>query len=170
MAEEVNNSENAQTQAAAEQQAPVFQMHRCYFKDASLEMPNAPAIFFQAPEEQPTVDVQFEVLPAKLPPENLYEVAVRGTITVKDKDRTIFLVEGKQAGVFELSGFDEPTLQYLLNVNCPTIVYPYLRAQLTDLVSRTTMPPVQLPEVNFEALYQQRLAQAQAQQQPAAAA
>lgn len=172
MAEE-NNSAAAQSAADQAGQGPVMQLERCYLKDASLEMPNAPAIFYTQLEEQPTIDVQFEVVPQKLPVENRIEIVVRGTITVKSKDKTLFLVEGKQAGIFVVAGFTDEQLQLIANISCPTIVYPYLRANLADLVTRTCMPPVHLPEVNFEALYQQRMAQAQQQdtgssvQQPA---
>jgi preprotein translocase subunit SecB len=96
---------------------------------------------------------------------------VRGTITVKmksgEQDQVMFLVEGRQAGIFEMKNLPAEAIQHLANVNCPAIVYPYLRANLADIVTRTGLPPVHLPEVNFEGLYQQRLAQAneQAEQQ-----
>lgn len=167
MAEE-NNNAAAQPAADQAQQGPVMQLERCYLKDASLEMPNAPEIFYTQLEEQPTIDVQFEVVPQGLPVEHRVEVAVRGTITVKAKDRTLFLVEGKQAGIFEIKGFSDEQVQMIVNIACPTIVYPYLRANLADIVTRTGMPPVHLPEVNFEALYQQRVAQAQQQAAEAA--
>lgn len=160
MAEENNQTENnAEAQQAAQ---PVFQLARCYLKDASLEMPHAPQIFVEQLNEQPKVDVQFEVSQAKLA-DSVYEVVVRGTITVTAAEKTMFLVEGKQAGIFEIGNFPEEAVQTITNVNCPTIVYPYLRANLADLVTRTGMPPVNLPEVNFEGLYAQRLAQQQEQ-------
>ena len=168
MAEENNAAAQAGTDQS--QQGPVMQLERCYLKDASLEMPHAPEIFYTQLEEQPTVDVQFEVIPQQLPVDNRYEVTVRGTITVKSKDKTLFLAEGKQAGVFVMAGFTAEQLQQIANISCPAIVYPYLRANLADLITRTGMPPVHLPEVNFEALYMQRVAQAQAQAEQAAAA
>ena len=161
-------NENAQN-AEAQQAQPSFQMVRSYLNDASLEMPHAPEIFFAAPEEQPNVDIQFEVSQKKLPPEGAWEVVVRGTITVTVKEKTMFLVEGKQAGIFDIRNIVEEGVQHLTNVVCPSILYPYLRANLADLITRTGLPPVHLPEVNFEALYQQRLAQAQQQAQQSAA-
>ena len=157
MAEEIGNQESA------EQNGPVVQLQRCYFKDASLEMPHAPEVFTEALEEQPVVDIQFEVAPQQLSVPDYYEVVVRGTVTVKSKEQVLFLVEGKQAGIFQISGIGEEDTRHLLNVYCPSIVYPYLRANVADLITRTSMPPVHLPEVNFEALYQQRLAQMQQQ-------
>ena len=151
-------------------QQPSFQLVRCYLKDASLEMPHAPEIFLTAPAEQPNVDIQFEVSQRRLPMEGAWEVVVRGTITVTVKDQTMFLVEGKQAGIFDIRNIPDEAVAHLTNVMCPTIVYPYLRANLADIVTRTGLPPVHLPEVNFEALYQQRLAQAQAKAQESGAA
>lgn len=156
---------------AAEPAQPVFQLIRSYLKDASLEMPHAPEIFLVQPSEQPNVDIQFEVSQSALSIPDTYEIVVRGTITVKmkngEQDQVMFLVESRQAGIFEMKNLPAEAIQHLANVNCPAIVYPYLRANLADIVTRTGLPPVHLPEVNFEGLYQQRLAQAneQAEQQ-----
>lgn len=169
MAEE-NTTNNAQPANEEAAQQPSFQLVRCYLKDASLEMPHAPEIFLTAPAEQPNVDIQFEVSQRRLPMEGAWEVVVRGTITVTVKDQTMFLVEGKQAGIFDIRNIPDEAVAHLTNVMCPTIVYPYLRAILADIVTRTGLPPVHLPEVNFEALYQQRLAQAQAKAQESGAA
>lgn len=166
MAEENQNAQ-APEQAQANTE-PFFQLLRCYLKDASLEMPHAPEIFMQPTQEQPNVDIQFEVSNRALPVENTYEVVVRGTITVGVKEHTMFLVEGKQAGIFEIRNIPAEGVQHICNVVCPSIAYPYLRANLADLINRTGLPPVHLPEVNFEVLYQQRLAQKQAQEQQAA--
>lgn len=164
MAEE-NSTENQEGQAQAKNE-PFFQLVRCYMKDASLEMPHAPEIFMSAPEEQPNVDIQFEVSQRALQVPNNYEVVVRGTITVTVKGQTMFLVEGKQAGIFDIRGIPQEGVHHILNVLCAGTVYPYLRANLADLINRTGLPPVHLPEVNFEGLYQQRMAQ-QAQKQQA---
>ena len=90
---------------------------------------------------------------------NTYEVVVRGTITVSVKGQAMFLVEGKQAGIFEIRGIPQEGVHHILNVLCASTIYPYLRANLADLINRTGLPPVHLPEVNFEGLYQQRMAQ-----------
>lgn len=159
--------ENQQPQQ--EQAVPSFQLVRVYLKDASLEMPHAPEIFMQQQSEEPNVNVQFEVGYRPLPVENAYEVVVRGTITVTVQEKTMFLVEGKQAGIFEIKNIPEEGVKHISNVTCPTILYPYLRANLADLINRTGLPTIHMPEVNFEALYQQRLAQAQAEQSQEAA-
>lgn len=164
-------AQQPQEQQPAQDDQPVFQLQRCYLKDASLEMPHAPEILMEAQEAAPQVDIQFEVS-QRLIQTDLYDVTVRGTITVKTPaDKVIILVEGRQSGIFAIHGIPAEPLQHVTNVLCPSMVYPYLRANLADLMTRANVPPVHLPEVNFEVLYQQRLAQAQAEaernQQPA---
>jgi len=139
--------------------APVFQLQRVYLKDASLEMPNAPQIFLEA--ETPAVDVQLEVSNS-IVIENVHEVVVRVTATAKTKDKVLFLVEGKQGGIFEMRGIPNDQFEAVAGIVCPGIVYPYLRANVADLISRTGLPPIHLAEINFEAMFQQRLAQQQA--------
>ena len=152
MAEEIGNQESA------EQNGPVVQLQRCYFKDASLEMPHAPEVFTEALEEQPVVDIQFEVAPQQLSVPDYYEVVVRGTVTVKSKEQVLFLVEGKQAGIFQISGIGEEDTRHLLNVYCPSIVYPYLRANVADLNEMVENGSVrELIRVN-EALHEKRYA------------
>ncbi len=140
---------------AAGAQAPVFQVQRVYLKDASLEMPNAPTVFLE--NEAPKVDVQLEVSDAPVI-EALHEVVVRVTVTAKVKDKVLFLVEGKQAGIFEIRNIPAEQRPPILGIVCPGIVYPYLRSNIADLISRTGLPPIHLAEINFEAFYQQRLA------------
>lgn len=166
--ENAQHQDNQQPQQEAASE-PVFQLQRCYLKDASLEMPHAPEILLQAQQEQPQVDIKFEVS-QKTVAEALYDVTVRGTITVKAADKVIILVEGTQSGLFAIHGIPVEALQHVTNVVCPAMVYPYLRANLADLMNRANVPPVHLPEVNFEVLYQQRLAQAQAEAEGAAQA
>ena len=169
MAEEEKITENTAPQdQQAQKNEPFFQLVRCYMKDASLEMPHAPEIFMTAPQEQPNVDIQFEVAQRALQIPDTYEVVVRSTITVAVKDQTMFLAEGKQAGIFEIRGIPQEGVHHILNVLCAATVYPYLRANLADLINRTGLPPVHLPEVNFEGLYQQRLAQQAQKAQEAA--
>ncbi len=151
--------QDASTQENAQPQ-PVFQMQRCYLRDASLEMPHAPEILLQAPTEQPQVDIQFEVSQRPIA-ETLFDVTVRGTITVKHAEKTVILVEGKQSGLFTISGIPAEAIPHVTNTLCPAMVYPYLRANLADLMNRANVQPVHLPDVNFEVLYQQRLQQAQ---------
>jgi preprotein translocase subunit SecB len=153
----------ADSNPGAGAQAPIFQLQRVYLKDASLELPNAPTIFLE--QEQPQFDVQLEVSNEKVM-EPIFEVVVRVTVTAKMKDKVLFLVEGKQAGIFEMRGIPPDQVEAVLNVVCPNIVYPYLRANVADLINRTGLPPVHLAEINFEAVYQQRVAQQQQPQQP----
>lgn len=140
--------------------APLFQLQRVYLKDASLEMPNAPAIFLE--QEPPQVDVQLEVTHDKIL-DGIYEVVVRVTTTAKIKDKVLFLVEAKQGGIFEMRNIPDEQFDAIAGIVCPGIVYPYLRANVADLINRTGLPPIHLAEINFEAMYQQRLAQLQAQ-------
>jgi preprotein translocase subunit SecB len=135
---------------------PVFQLQRCYLKDASLELPNAPRIFLE--QQSPSIDVQLEVGNSAVL-DGIYEVVVRVTATAKLGDKVLFLVEGKQGGIFEIRGIPNEQFEPIVGIVCPGIIYPYLRANVADLISRTGLPPIHLAEINFEALYQQRLAQ-----------
>lgn len=150
---------------AEQQQDPVFQIQRVYLKEASLEQPNSPAILLE--QESPTVDIQLGV-EAQVAAEGVWEVAVAATVTTKIKDKTVFLVEAKQAGIFEIRNVPQEQMGPILGIACPQIVYPYLRATVADIVTRAGFPPVHLAELNFQAMYeQQQLAQQQAGQ-PAA--
>lgn len=135
--------------------APVFQLQRVYLKDASLEMPHAPHIFLEA--EGPSVDIQLEVSNTPVI-ENVHEVVVRVTATAKVKDKVLFLVEGKQGGIFEIRNLPDEQMGPVLGVVCPGIIYPYLRANVADLISRTGLPAIHLAEINFEAFYSQKMA------------
>ena len=144
---------------------PIFQIQRVYLKDMSLEQPNSPAIFLeqQAPAMEVSVDVSAEPLA-----EGIYESTVTITVTAKVGEKVAFLVEGKQAGIFEARNIPQEQLDPLLGIGCPNIIYPYLRANIADLITRAGFPPVHLAEINFEVFYQQR-AQALAEQQKNAA-
>lgn len=142
-------------------QGPVFQLQRIYLKDASLELPNAPQIFLE--QTAPQVDVQLEVSNGKVL-EGIHEVVVRATVTAKIADKVLFLVEGKQAGIFEMRNIPDEQFDAVMGIVCPGIVYPYLRSNIADLINRTGLPSIHLAEINFEAMYQQRRAQLQQQQ------
>lgn len=147
---------------AEQQQDPVFQIQRVYLKEASLEQPNSPAILLE--QESPTVDIQLGV-EAQTAAEGVWEVAVTATVTTKIKDKTVFLVEAKQAGIFEIRNVPQEQMGPILGIACPQIVYPYLRATVADIVTRAGFPPVHLAELNFQAMYeQQQLAQQEAAQ------
>ncbi|MBG9388114.1 protein-export chaperone SecB [Caenimonas aquaedulcis] len=144
----------------ADQQDPVFQIQRIYLKEASIEQPNSPAILIE--QEQPAVDIQLGV-EALQAAEGVFEISVTATVTTKIKDKTMFLVEAKQAGIFEIRNLPQDQLDQVMGIACPQIVYPYLRATVADLVTRAGFPPVHLAEINFQMMYeQQRAAQDQA--------
>lgn len=147
-----------QDQAAANSQAtePTFNLQRTYVKDLSLEVPNAPQIFLE--QEAPGVEVNINVGGQQLA-DTLYESTVQVTITTRINDKTLYLVEATQAGIFEAANIPQDQLDPLLGIVCPTMLYPYLRATIADAITRTTMPALHLAEVNFQSLYEQRLAQ-----------
>lgn len=144
----------------SENQAPVFQIQRVYLKEASLEQPNSPAIFLE--QQQPSVDVQLGVEAHGIA-EGVYEVAVTATVHTKIGERTVFLVECKQAGIFEIRNLPQEQMGPIMGIACPQIIYPYLRGNVADLINRAGFPPVHLAEINFQAMYEQQQAQ-QAQQ------
>jgi preprotein translocase subunit SecB len=147
-------------------QTPVFQIQRVYLKEASLEQPNSPAILLE--QEQPTVDIQLGVEATPVA-DGVFEVCVTATVHTKIKDKTVFLVEAKQGGIFEIRNVPDDQMGQIMGIACPQIVYPYLRGNVADLIQRGGFPPVHLSEINFQAMYeQQQLAQAQGAAAPAA--
>jgi preprotein translocase subunit SecB len=142
---------------------PFFNIQRIYLKDLSLEQPNSPGIFLE--QDMPTVEVEVDVKAERLA-EGVFEAVVTGTITAKVKDKTAFLIEAKQAGIFDIRNIPADQIDPLLGIACPTIIFPYLRSNIADAVTRAGFPPIHLAEINFQALFEQRLAQfAQAQEQ-----
>ena len=142
---------------AEQDNSPVFQIQRVYLKDLSLEQPNSPAILLE--QEQPSVDIQLggEANPVA---EGVYEVAVTATVQTKIEDKTVFLIEAKQAGIFEIRNIPEEQMGGVIGVACPQIIYPYLRGNVADIVTRAGFPPVHLAEINFQAMYEQQAAAA----------
>ncbi len=138
---------------------PVFQIQRVYLKDLSLEQPNSPQILLE--QVQPEVDINL-TLGAETVAEAMFEVTVTATVTTRVADRTLFLVEAKQAGIFEIRNIPDEQLQQIVGIACPGIVYPYLRAIVSDVCTRAGFPPVILSEVNFQAMYEAQQAQAAA--------
>ena len=133
-------------------QDPVFNIQRVYLKGASLEQPNSPAILLE--QEQPSVDINLGVNVENVA-DGVFEVTVTATVQTKIQDKTVFLVECQQAGIFEIRNVPEDQLGGLIGVACPQIVYPYLRGNVADLIQRGGFPPVHLAEINFQAMYQQ---------------
>ncbi len=139
------------------EQAPVFQIQRVYLKEASMEQPNSPAILLE--QEQPSVDIQLGI-EANPVADGVFEVSVTATVHTKIKDKTVFLVEVKQAGIFEVRNLPEEQMGPIMGIACPQIVYPYLRGNVADLIQRGGFPPVHLSEINFQSMYEQQQSQA----------
>ena len=122
-----------------------------------MEQPNSPAILLE--QEQPSVDIQLGI-EANPVAEGVFEVSVTATVHTKIKDKTVFLVEVKQAGIFEVRNLPEEQMGPIMGIACPHIVYPYLRGNVADLIQRSGFPPVHLSEINFQAMYEQQQSQA----------
>ena len=132
---------------------PVFLIQRVYLKDLSLEQPNSPAILLS--QEQPAVDIQIG-LDSEQVADGVYEITVTATVTAKITDQTMFLVEAKQAGIFEIRHMPEGQLQPITGIACPQIIFPYLRSNVADVIQRAGFPPVHMAEINFQAMYDQQ--------------
>ncbi len=143
----------------AEENTPTFQIQRIYLKESSLEQPNSPAILLE--QTQPSVDIQLGV-EANNAADGVYEICVTATVHTKIEERTVFLVEVKQAGIFEIRNIEQEQMNQIMGIACPQIVYPYLRANVSDLIQRSGFPPVHLSEINFQAMYEQQRQQAAA--------
>lgn len=144
---------------AAQQQAdqqPIFNIEKLYVKDLSLEVPNAPQCFLE--REAPEVQVQLATTGTAVG-EAIFDVVLTVTVTAKIQDKTLFLVEVAQAGLFHIRNVPEQELEPIVAVACPNIMFPYAREAVSDAVNRAGFPPVLLAPVNFEAMYRQRLEQ-----------
>jgi preprotein translocase subunit SecB len=148
-----------------EQQQPVFSIEKIYLKDLSLEIPGAPQIFSE--REAPKIDISLHNDTRELEP-GVYEVVLTATVTAKVKeDKTAFLIEAAQAGIFQIRNIPTPDLGPVLSIACANILFPYLRESVSSVVVRGGFPPFFLTHLNFEALYQQRLEQQQQAGAPA---
>lgn len=132
---------------------PTFQIEKVYVKDLSLEIPGAPQVFLQA--ESPQLEVQISNDATQVS-DALFEVSVTVTVTARAGEKTLFLAEATQAGIFTVRGIAKEELDPLLGIGCPTIIYPYVRETISDLVIRGGFPPVLLAPVSFEAIYARR--------------
>lgn len=144
-----------------QQEGPQFNIQRIYVKDVSFETPHAPEIF--RVEWKPEVNVDLQTRSNQLE-ESIYEVALHITVTVKVGDKTAFLVEVNQAGIFTLKGLQKDQLSHAVGSVCPSILYPYAREAISDIVIRGGFPQLLLAPVNFDALYIQHLEQQKKQQ------
>jgi preprotein translocase subunit SecB len=139
-------------------QKPEFSIQRIYIKDLSYEVPNSPEIF--KTEWSPKVELNLEITHKKIT-DDIYEVVLKLTVTTKLQDKAAFLAEIQQAGIFTLKNFSEKHLDAMLGSFCPNILFPYAREVVSDTVSRGGFPPLYLAPVNFDALYEQKLAKIQ---------
>ena len=145
----------------SESPQPVFAIEKIYLKDLSVEVPNAPEVFLE--REVPTVDVNISSN-ARSVQDGLFEVVVTVTITAKIKDKTMFLVEAAQAGVFQIRNVPQQDIESLLGIACPNTLFPYVRETISAVTSRAGFTPVVLAPMTFEGIYQQQVQQMQAQQ------
>ena len=152
----------ADEQAAsnAEQPQQQFSMQRIYTKDLSLESPNTPAIFKK--QWQPQMSVDLGTKSDRIDEEGNFEVVLTVTVTAKVEEETAFLVEVQQAGIFFIAGFADEDLRRVVGTAAPNILFPYARECIDNLCVKGGFPPVMLAPINFDAMYQQALAQAQA--------
>lgn len=144
---------------STEQQEQQFIIQRIYLKDVSFEAPNSPSVFTEAWNPDTSLDLNTKV--NNLANDN-YEVELFITITVKSNDKTAFLVEVKQAGVFFIQGYPQENMNQLLAAYCPNILFPYAREAIAGLVSKGSFPELHLSPINFDALYARRLQEEQA--------
>ncbi|HTD91028.1 MAG TPA: protein-export chaperone SecB [Burkholderiales bacterium] len=158
-------SEQAQQpQSPQETTQPIFSIEKVYVKDLSLEIPSAPRIFLQP--ETPQVDINIHTAASVVEAGALYEVVLTATVTAKLPDRTVFLVEVAQAGLFHIRNLPPQDLDAVLGILCPTTLLPYAREAVSNSVARAGFPPVILQHMDFNQVYQQALQQ-RADQQPA---
>jgi len=147
--------------AESQESSPIFNIQRMYLKDLSLEQPHSPAILLE--QQQPQVDINLGIS-AETVADGIFEVCVTATVTTKVQERTLFLIEAKQAGIFEIRNLPSDQMQAILGIACPGMVYPYLRAIVSDVCTRAGFPPVVLSEVNFQAMFEAQQQQLAAQQ------
>ena len=150
-----------------EQEVPAFSIEKIYVKDVSLEVPNAPEIFLE--QDSPEVGIQLQIGVKKLS-EDAYEVTLTVTVTAKIGEKTVFLIEVGQGGIFRIRNIPEDNMAPLLSIACPNILFPYARETVASLATSAGFAPVVLQPVNFEALYAARAQQEQEAAQAAAPA
>ncbi len=147
-----------------QQAAPVFSIEKLYVKDLSVEVPNAPQIFLEREAPQIEVNLRNETEAIEA---GIYQVVLTAVVTAKIGEKTAFLVEAQQAGIFRIQNVPQEAIEPMLAVGCPNIIFPYARETVSEAISRAGFPPVLLQPMNFEALYMQQRAQLEAQQNAA---
>ena len=141
---------------------PTFAIEKIYLKDLSVEVPNAPEVFLERESPKIDVNVQSE---ARAVQDGMFEVVLTVTITAKVNDKSLFLVEAAQAGLFQIRNIPQQDMGPLLGIACPNTLFPYMRETISTVTSRAGFPPVVLAPMTFEGIYQQQLQQMQQQQQ-----
>jgi preprotein translocase subunit SecB len=143
-----------------ENNQPVFSIEKIYVKDLSLEVPNAPKIFLD--RESPQINVQLRTDGQRVD-EGIFEVTLTVTVSAKlPEDRTVFMVEVAQSGIFQIRNVPEGDLEPVMMIGCPNILFPYARESISDAITRAGFQPVVLAPVNFESLYQANRQQTEA--------
>ena len=146
-------AENQAASNTTETAQPVFGIEKIYIKDMSLEVPNAPEVFLQ--REAPQIGVELSNAAKKLE-DGLFEVTLTVTVTSKIEDKTVFLVEVAQSGIFQVRNISDESIEPIIAITCPNILFPYAREAVSDIVTRAGFQPVLLSPINFEALYAQQ--------------
>ena len=144
----------------SEQQQPAFAIDKIYLKDLSLEIPNAPQVFTEPEPPQFEIDLHNQ---ARALDAGVFEVVLTATVTAKVKDKTAFLVEAAQAGIFQIRNFPQKELEAVLAITCGDVLLPYLRENISNAVTRGGFPPFVLNHLSFGELYHQRQQQEQRQ-------
>ena len=135
---------------------PVFGIEKLYIKDLSVEVPNAPEVFLE--QEQPQIEIQLNTS-GRAVGEGVFEVVLTVTVTAKTGDKTVFLVEVGQGGVFRIQNVPDEQMEPLIAIACPNVLFPYAREAVSDAIGRAGFQPIVLQPVNFEGMYMQRLQQ-----------
>lgn len=148
-----NNEQNAGTK---------FSLQRLFLKDLSFETPQGIAAFQKQWKPQVSQDLNTKTQKVE---ENLFEVGLRLTITVKDNEETLYLIEVEQAGLFQIEGLEQQQLAHVLNTTCPNILFPYAREVIDTTLVKGSFPPLMMPPINFDALFAAAMQQARAQQE-----
>jgi preprotein translocase subunit SecB len=151
--------EQTQTATEAQQPQPQFQLQKLYVKDVSFELPNAPQIFQDNGQVEIKMNLSQKV---ETLADDVHEVMLTVTVTATVGDKTAYLAEVQQAGIFNIAGLNEQGLHAALNTLCPHTLFPYARRTITDLVADGGFPPLVLQPINFDQVYAQRMREAQA--------
>lgn len=146
------DNDNQVNPAATQGSETRFGVQRIYIKDASFEAPDTPECFRRAYSPQVNFSINSR---SKKIDGNSYEVVLRLTADVKQDDKTVFLVEVQQAGIFEVAGLEGERLEQVLTITCPTVLFPYGREAIDALVTKGSFPALMLAPINFEAVYMQ---------------